>query len=191
MEKDNSIVSIVNPSEGWKILNEKDPYWRELLSMGYSGYLFTTNLGGEGDILELFRHGQVAQTFNSDEVAELISEAHAMGTDNHRWIKESDGSVERFREFFQSRPFTYYIGEIDVEEALTEDGRVDRRYFGSVECVECKCKFNPYYHKDTLKTHSPWVSRWVGCDHKQPEQAMSSECPKCKSIIRFTIYIPQ
>ena len=106
MEKDNSIVSIVNPSEGWKILNEKDPYWRELLSMGYSGYLFTTNLGGEGDILELFRHGQVAQTFTSDEVAELIREVHAMGTDNHRWNKESDRSEERIRELFQSRPLT-------------------------------------------------------------------------------------
>ena len=83
-----------------------------------------------------------------------------------------------------------HIGRRDVEDMLSEDGKLDRRKFGKIACPYCQNEFNPFYAK-TIIEKSEWDWRWQGCDYKEPEKDYKCNCPECKKELFFTIYVGQ
>ena len=86
------------------ILNEKDPFLREIWAEGWDS---ATELDAENQLLLCKIEGKIKKYISLNTVYEVAMECTIMSGLNsitweiHKWIKESDGSADRFRELIR------------------------------------------------------------------------------------------
>lgn len=85
-----------------KILNEEDPFIREIMALGYPNVMSSVC---ENTIT--FFNDKQSKTFDTHELQQFslgltIKEAILIDGRVHRWVSEADGSADRFRNYIMN-----------------------------------------------------------------------------------------